>query len=646
MPKFIFSFLLICSFITTSSTVCAQNSDIIDSLKIELNYAEYDSTQAAINFKICKAYATQQNGEQGLFHGLKAFDYFQLYGSKKQLADVLNAISHCYGYSNQYQLCIEYNMKALALYENLKDTASQGNSHSQIGVAYYHLKNWDKAAEFFTNALKLASLTKNKNNQARFMNNIGLIFEQNDDFDTALEYYTKALIIKHEIGDSLSISRTLANMGNIYFEKKEFDKAIDIYEKSILIKRKFNDYGGLSNVLQNLGYTYLRMKKYATSIKYINEAITIAKEGNDLAREQQAYDKLSELYNEVKDYKNALKYVELSYKLKDSLASINKAELIAELDNRFQMEKKDKEIALQQVEIEKQNTEVKLQSRQKIWFAIGLVLALILLLVAYRGFKLKQKANLIIEEKNREIMDSINYAKRIQSAILPPEKVVKEYLSQSFILYKPKDIVAGDFYWLEHRDGKILFAAADCTGHGVPGAMVSVVCNNALNRSVREHGLTEPGMILNKTREIVVEEFEKSDEEVNDGMDIALCTLEDNILHYAGAHNPLWIIRKGELMETKANKQPIGKFDNQLPYTTHIFELEKGDSVYVFSDGYVDQFGGEKGKKYKAQAFKKLLLSIQEKSMEEQKSIIDNTFESWKGNLEQVDDVCVIGVKI
>jgi serine phosphatase RsbU (regulator of sigma subunit) len=198
---------------------------------------------------------------------------------------------------------------------------------------------------------------------------------------------------------------------------------------------------------------------------------------------------------------------------------------------------------------------------------------------------------------------------------------------------------------MEHMDNKVLFAAADCTGHGVPGAMVSVVCNNALNRSVREHRLTKPGQILDKTREIVIQEFEKSDEVVKDGMDIALCSLEGKILEYAGANNPLWIIRNGEILETKANKQPIGKFDNSEPFTTHTFELQKGDNIYIFTDGYVDQFGGEKGKKFKAQAFRELLLSYQEKIMEEQKTIIDETFEKWRGDLEQLDDVCIIGVR-
>ena len=320
------------------------------------------------------------------------------------------------------------------------------------------------------------------------------------------------------------------------------------------------------------------------------------------------------------------------------------------------------EINFQKLKTNQQRTASESLRRRNllIFSAIIGALAIVLLIMAYRSRKIvkqqrdiatreknnAEKQKLIVETKSKEIMDSINYAKRIQSAILPPAKLVKEYLKDSFILYKPKDVVAGDFYWMEHKAGKVLFAAADCTGHGVPGAMVSVVCNNALNRSVREYALTDPGEILNKTREIVIQEFDKSEDEVKDGMDIALCSLNGYKLEYAGANNPLWILRNGKLIETKANKQPIGKFDNLLPYTTHKFELEKGDSIYIFSDGYVDQFGGEKGKKFKSKAFKSLLLSIQNKTMEEQRILIDKAFETWRGNLEQIDDVCVIGVRI
>jgi serine phosphatase RsbU (regulator of sigma subunit) len=252
----------------------------------------------------------------------------------------------------------------------------------------------------------------------------------------------------------------------------------------------------------------------------------------------------------------------------------------------------------------------------------------------------------ILEEKNTEILDSINYAKRIQSAILPSDEFVSQHFPNSFILYKPKDIVAGDFYWMEVTDEAVFIAAADCTGHGVPGAMVSVVCNNALNRSVREFGLRAPGEILDKTREIVIAEFAEGGEDVKDGMDIALLAFSNDKLKYAGAHNPLWVIRKGEIIETKADKQPIGKFEPILPYTTHEFDLKKEDSIYIFSDGFVDQFGGDKGKKLKSQKFRDRLIEIQDRSLADQKADLDRAFEAWKGDLEQVDDVCIIGLRV
>jgi len=267
--------------------------------------------------------------------------------------------------------------------------------------------------------------------------------------------------------------------------------------------------------------------------------------------------------------------------------------------------------------------------------------------------KAKEKAEVQIEEQkaqiqesHEEIQASIAYAKRIQNAILPPDKLIAKNLPESFVFYQPKDVVAGDFYWMQVQGGKVHFAVADCTGHGVPGAMVSVVCNNALNRSVKEFGQSSPGEILDKARQIVIEEFEKSEEDVKDGMDIALCTLEGSSLQYAGAHNPLWIIRKGELLETKADKQPIGKFDLMSPYTNHSLNVEKGDLIYLLTDGFPDQFGGPKGKKFKYKQLKNLLLEIKDFPMPEQKIRIQKSLTSWMGDLEQVDDVCLMGVKL
>lgn len=259
--------------------------------------------------------------------------------------------------------------------------------------------------------------------------------------------------------------------------------------------------------------------------------------------------------------------------------------------------------------------------------------------------------NDVIASKNEEIMDSINYAQRIQYAILPSQKIIKKSLPNSFVLFEPKDVVAGDFYWLEKTGDYILFAAADCTGHGVPGAMVSVMCHNALNRSIKEHGLIKANDILDKTRELVIKEFSQSESIMSDGMDVSLCILDTklNKLHWAGANNPLWIIRAKNtdiIEEIKPDKQPIGNYLEMKPFTGHEVQLEKGDLIYVFSDGYKDQFGGPKGKKLKIATMRKLLLQHHSLELEQQKEKLVDFFNDWMGDLEQVDDVCVIGVRL
>lgn len=269
-----------------------------------------------------------------------------------------------------------------------------------------------------------------------------------------------------------------------------------------------------------------------------------------------------------------------------------------------------------------------------------------------------------LEEKNEEILDSITYAKRIQTAILPPDSMWKECLPNSFVLYLPKDIVAGDFYWLEQIGEDVFFAAADCTGHGVPGAMVSVVCHNALNRAVLEFGLSKPSEILDKVTDLVIETFERSDHEVKDGMDISLCklNLSNHQLEYAGAHNPLWIVRKNgveeehlkltyqednlSILECKADKQPIGKFAYREPFNNFDFKLQKGDKIYLSSDGFPDQFGGPKGKKLKSKAFKKMILSFSQQPISKQHELFEKAFTDWRSDYEQLDDVCVIGVEV
>jgi serine phosphatase RsbU (regulator of sigma subunit) len=277
-----------------------------------------------------------------------------------------------------------------------------------------------------------------------------------------------------------------------------------------------------------------------------------------------------------------------------------------------------------------------------------------------------EKQKEVIEEAHQDITASIRYAKRIQDAILPSREALNKALGDSFLYYLPKDVVAGDFYWQELLDGKVYFAAADCTGHGVPGAMVSVVCSNSLTKSLLEEGHTDTGKLLDRTRELVVERFAKSGEEVKDGMDISLCALNRQTLElqWSGANNPLYIVRKGIVserlvegvpfkdsengIEIKPDKQPIG-YENHRepePFTTHKLTLKKGDMLYIFSDGVQDQFGGKRGKKFGPKRLRNLLESVYEKSVAEQEKLVEQAIEDWQGELEQVDDIVLIGLRV
>jgi serine phosphatase RsbU (regulator of sigma subunit) len=258
----------------------------------------------------------------------------------------------------------------------------------------------------------------------------------------------------------------------------------------------------------------------------------------------------------------------------------------------------------------------------------------------------------IIEEKNKDITDSIQYAKKIQQAILPAENEIKKVLPNSFVYYSPKDIVSGDFYWYAQAGEWVTFAVADCTGHGVPGALMSAICNNLMNQIINDSNVISPASALNELDDKLRKLLSQSSggqQGANDGMDIALCRLnvKTNQLIYAGAQRPLLIIRGEQLIELKPNKHSIGGYKNEMKiFTDHTLQLQKDDSLYLFTDGYADQFGGEKGKKFKYRHVKELLLSLRKRSMEEQKSAFHQTIENWRGNNEQVDDILVMGVKV
>lgn len=609
---------------------------------------------------------------------------------KKIYASSLNNLGYAAENSGKIEKAIHYYYAALKLYEEIKNKEGVAYCLNNLAVLYENQEEYDQALKYHLKALEARKVLGIDEQIIQSLNNLGTYYYKLKDNKNALIYYSQAIEIAEKTNDLNNMALIYGNIGNSYLHNKDKNNGIEYFEKSIDIYNKIGDIEGEAWGLYNLGNVHLKRKEYHKAINIFELSLKKVEKINYVALRFNTYKMLFRTYALTKKWEKAYNFYHNFTLLRDSLKNSETQTLAIKQQTQYEYEKQK---ALDDVENEKLLAiEKEAKAKQKVITyatAGGLGLVALFLVFVFNRLQVTRKQKTVIEtqktvvekahheleEKNKEILDSITYAKRIQSAILPPQKLVKEYLPDSFILYKPKDIVAGDFYWMEclpltpsERGGtpfplervgdRILFAAADCTGHGVPGAMVSVVCNNGLNRSVREYGLTDPGQILDKTREIVIQEFEKSDEEVKDGMDISLCGLDlnNNTLTWSGANNPLWIIRptrhsgldpeSHEIIEYKPDKQPIGKYAEAKPFTTHQIKLQKGDSIYIFTDGYQDQFGGEKGKKFKAAKLRELLHSIQHETMEKQREIIDQSFETWKGDLEQVDDVCVIGVKI
>lgn len=583
---------------------------------------------------------------------------------------IIGNIGAIYKDQGEYNTALDNYFKGLRIDEELNNQNGIAQHLCNIGNIYYSQGETDKALEYYFKVLKISEHADVDNRDAFVLGNIGNVYLNTGNYNKALEYNFMALEKHEELRDKDGIAFTLGNIGIVYHSMGDYKKALENHLKALDLGTELKDKKRVSIQLHSLGMLYVDMKKIKEARDSYNKSLLISKEIGWKDGTIVNYYRLSNLESEVGNFKEAYKLHLLYIAYSDSVSNEANLKMQTRLEMNFEFEKKE---ALAKAEQEKKDAltkeQIDQQRMQRNYFMAGFGLVLLIAFMIFRGYRNKIKANKIIsdqkikvdkaysnleeknriiETKNKEILDSINYAKHIQSAILPPQKLVKKYLENSFILYKPKDIVAGDFYWMETVNDDIFFAAADCTGHGVPGAMVSVMCSNALTRAVKELGILKPAKILDKVVEILEERFGKSEEEVSDGMDVALCSLNTQTLHlqYSGANNPLWLIRENQIIEYKANKQPVGKFDNRVPFTNHEILLQKGDSVFLFSDGYADQFGGEKGKKFLYSRLKETLLSLNNLSMPDQKERLLEVFNTWKGDLEQVDDVCVIGVRV
>lgn len=694
------------------NTLNQSDRTLIDSLLIEYHNEKEDSSklnQLTVLISLCED-AVWVKYNQILKN--KAEELSQKYKKQKiyvkQLASAYNNFGFYFFQKNEIDKAIFNFEKSIALSKKIENIEVIPTALNNIGYIFKRQGDILKALEYYHESLRLNKLLKEQEEIALLLNNIGGLYYTLKEFDKALQYYRDALIIEKKDGTKKGVARLYSNIGSVYQKQHKRKLALEYYQQSIknynkigykkgealalskytsielemlpdnnpkeleLILKKFKktynvfdeleDVEGKASSACDISNVYQRLGNILLAEKYANESIILSKKIGFTESIKNAAKALQEIAVLKKDYKNAYFMQELFYKMQDSVDNDNIKEVVIQKQYQYEYEKKMIKDSLKSAETAKikelkYNQEIKAQKLYSYVGVIGSVLLVIVVIVVLRGYQIKKKSNLeladknkVIEEKSLEITDSITYAKRIQQAILPQHSEFKLALKKCFVFYKPKDIVAGDFYWMHKVGDTVLYAAADCTGHGVPGAMVSVVCYNALNRAVKEYGLINPADILNKTSELVIDTFSGSEDQrdVKDGMDIALCSIDfkKKELQYSGANNPLYLFREGELMEIKANKRSVGASSRKENFINHTIDLNENDCIYTFSDGYADQFGGPKGKKFMFKRFKKLLLSINELSLEEQHQKIEEEFYAWKGDIFQIDDVCVIGVKI
>jgi serine phosphatase RsbU (regulator of sigma subunit)/Tfp pilus assembly protein PilF len=596
-----------------------------------------------------------------------SLEIYRELGDDQLVANLLSNMGAIYHSIGKNVEAIEHYLPALIIAEALSDSIRIGTLLLNIGVVYSEqTSTYDSAINYYLRAIEIGEDLNDQYIVGVSTLNMGQVYMEKEDLDSALYYIEKSLII---IKSSNYIAMALNLMGSIYSEEGDYQKALTYHQDALEMARKDNAQREMVGILLGLASVYDNLENQTRAIEYYKEAEVLAEEIGLNEELSSAYEGLATNYAEIQDFPNAYTYLSRQNEIEDIIYRIESENVTNELINSYQMEKKQDEITLLEQEAEIDQLKNKRQRAIIISSGfLGLILLAVILAVLSR-MKYIRRTNEKINKQKEMITDSITYAQRIQSAILPSQEVMEELLPDHFVLYKPKDIVSGDFYWIKEVQDHLVIVGADCTGHGVPGAFMSMLGITMFNDLIGDNCFDAPGAILDRLRvnvkEMLVQQG-RSDEQ-KDGMDLAIAVYNRTTreIHFSGANNPLYILRKksvpeqidlepfasvdnGEfrLFELKGDKQPIGTHWEETPFRTTSVKLRDEDSFYMFSDGYIDQFGGEHRKKFKSMNFKKLLLSLQGESMDTQRQKLEETFDQWRGPNEQLDDIIVLGVKI
>ncbi len=566
-------------------------------------------------------------------------------------------IGLAYKYWGKYREALQEIQSDIQLFERLKDKDGVSNCYIVAGYINQAWHNFIEAERICRVTLKMSQQLGNNGGVGFSQLAIGNSFSSRSQNDSAYHYFHKALAVFKGENDNYGISLAYRDIGSFYVHKNEIAKAFGYYQKSLSLLKKMSNSRGISELYALMGEAYLVQKDYEKALKYLKESqdIAISMELNeDIIKN---YQNISIAYEEWGKKDIALYYHKKYSTLKDSIFNEEKHFQIAELQTLYETEKKEQQIAINNIQIEKYQSVSLLQRYLIAAFVLAFILASGIALLALKWYKIKKSDNKllseqkqIIEFKNTQITDSINYARRIQSALLGRSIENTGRIKEHFIFYRPKDIVSGDFYYIKDAGDFTVIAASDCTGHGVPGAFMSMLGMTLLNEIFSHSQPTSASEILEQLRVKVKQALNQTiyHSDTRDGMDIALCLVEKNSnqIQYAGAYQPLIQIRNGEIVEFKGTRCPVGVHIKEFPFENHIIETQPNDVFFIFSDGYADQVGGISKQKFKVSEFKKLLLEFHNNPFVHIPTNLESRIDSWRMGNDQTDDMLVIGFKM
>lgn len=651
----------------------------------------------------------------------KALDYFKkCYEIRKGLGDLndigtsLMYLGVIYDVQGDIAQALDYYIQSLKVQEKIGNKFGISSASVNIGQLYTNQKDYAKSLEYFNKGLTIFNELNDKNGMAYTLYNMGISYGGLNNTEKEIDYYQRSLKLRREVGDKSGIAQVLNSIGTYYLKIQKYDQALEYDQECLKIQEQIDDKNFIPITLSNLASIYLEYHQTEKAFELAKKAYKISRTTGYCEAIRVSSEILEKICYKMGDYKNSRKYYEEFILMRDSVSKIENQKFVQQKYFQYQYEKKaatdsiahSKAIEIKNLQLEKSEHQKHTQRVIIYFFVVGFILVTIflgvivnLLINKKRANELLEKQNieisqqkeeivmqrdeieaqrdLVTEQKNKietiheELTSSIRYAWRIQGALLPSSEQMKELLGEHFVLFLPKDIVSGDFYWVTKFKQYTIFCVADCTGHGVPGAFMSMLGISFLNEIVHKEGVTLAVQILEHLRKNIIYALKQKGEveEQKDGMDINLCVIDtsSNEMQFAGGYNPCWIIpnpayseqrvivpelkaedifNDGSLIQLKGDKMPIAIHKHMKPFTNHLVQLYPGDQLYIMSDGYEDQFGGTSGRKFMVKALRELVIANGQLPMEQQKQQLEQTLREWMNGYEQLDDITMLGIRI